>query len=281
MAPSSESPQETSVKESKVELTSRLGSTVSGAAGLSRELFVVPEASKIRQEGAPGCSSEERASVPSTPVAEVNEEELPVTCNSVTETGACEPVQSTSGVGMCESVHTEGEASESENDVTGNDAAEMSDSTHATQSDREAGGSTHLERGSNEAETADSDEVAGPVVQNQHNGLTKPLTSAYFSVFRDKMNVWLSEGRVKSNRENIESVTETVTAVEKHFFYSSRGRSLNTTMVLVNSKKPAAGLSKLLMANRRDATRLFIYMENDGDDDDDDDDDGVDVAPAA
>ena len=54
-----------------------------------------------------------------------------------------------------------------------------------------------------------------------------------------------------------------------------------TTMVLViNSKKPASGLSKLLITNHHVATFLFVYMEHDGDDDDDDDD-GADVAPAA
>ncbi|MBA0593784.1 hypothetical protein Gorai_010716 [Gossypium raimondii] len=43
--------------------------------------------------------------------------------------------------------------------------------------------------------------------------------------------------------------------------------------------KPATSLSKLHITNHHVASRLFIYMENDGDDDDDDD--GADVAPAA
>ncbi|KAK8717146.1 hypothetical protein V6N13_044425 [Hibiscus sabdariffa] len=74
-----------------------------------------------------------------------------------------------------------------------------------------------------------------------------------------------------------------IITIESYFVRHNNAttQSHSPTMVLVNSKKPAAGLSKLLMADRRDATRLFIYMENDGDDDDDDDDDGVDVAPAA
>ncbi|KAK8653398.1 hypothetical protein V6N13_127402 [Hibiscus sabdariffa] len=42
-------------------------------------------------------------------------------------------------------------------------------------------------------------------------------------------------------------------------------------MVLVNAEQSAAGLSKLLITKHLVATRLFIYMENDGDDDDDDD----------
>ncbi|MBA0690088.1 hypothetical protein Goari_007784 [Gossypium aridum] len=50
-------------------------------------------------------------------------------------------------------------------------------------------------------------------------------------------------------------------------------------MVIVNSMKPATSLSKLYITNHQVASRLFIYMENDGDDDDDDD--GADVAPAA
>ncbi|KAK8607145.1 hypothetical protein V6N13_052890 [Hibiscus sabdariffa] len=41
-------------------------------------------------------------------------------------------------------------------------------------------------------------------------------------------------------------------------------------MVLVNTEQSAAGLSKLLVTKHLVATRLFIYMENDGDDDDDD-----------
>ncbi|MBA0564256.1 hypothetical protein Golob_009210 [Gossypium lobatum] len=52
-----------------------------------------------------------------------------------------------------------------------------------------------------------------------------------------------------------------------------------TPMVVVNSMKPATSLSKLHITNHQVASRLFIYMENDGDDDDDDD--GADVAPAA
>ncbi|KAH1075549.1 hypothetical protein J1N35_027877 [Gossypium stocksii] len=52
-----------------------------------------------------------------------------------------------------------------------------------------------------------------------------------------------------------------------------------TPMVIVNSMKPATSLSKLHITNHQVASRLFIYMENDGDDDDDDD--GADVAPAA
>ncbi|MFQ6638222.1 hypothetical protein Gotur_013291 [Gossypium turneri] len=52
-----------------------------------------------------------------------------------------------------------------------------------------------------------------------------------------------------------------------------------TPMVIINSMKPATSLSKLHITNHQVASRLFIYMENDGDDDDDDD--GADVAPAA
>ncbi|KAK5778151.1 hypothetical protein PVK06_046118 [Gossypium arboreum] len=67
---------------------------------------------------------------------------------------------------------------------------------------------------------------------------------------------------------------------ELHVFLLVVGDDYPTTpMVIVNSMKPATSLSKLHITNHQVASRLFIYMENDGDDDDDDD--GADVAPAA